>query len=58
MDDGASRKILIRSLNVPNGSPACADVAADVAALCSALGTAENACWIVLCTLPAAVPVA
>ena len=58
MDDGASRKILIRSLNVPSGSPACAVVAADAAALCSALGTAENACWTVLCTLPAAVPVA
>src|SRR3984885_2848129 len=61
MAAGASRKILIRSLNVPNGSPACADVAAAgaaVARLCSALGTEENACWIVLCALPSAVPVA
>ena len=28
------------------------------AALCSALGIAEKACWMVLCALPAAVPVA
>src|ERR1700722_1080487 len=61
MDAGASRKMVIRSLNVPSASPACADVAAAgvaVAKLCSALGTEENACWIVLCALPAAVPVA
>src|SRR3984885_1151495 len=61
MDAGAARKMLIRSLNVPSGSPACAVVAAadvPVERLCSALGTDENACWIVPCTLPAAVPVA
>src|SRR5271155_2402800 len=53
---GRSRKIEIRSLirsSVSNGVDW-----ADVAALVSALGTAENACWIVLCALPAAVPVA
>src|ERR1700759_2099877 len=51
----------IRSLNVPSGSPACADVAAARAAgarLCSALGTEENAFWVVVCALPAARPVA
>src|ERR1700722_5546462 len=61
MAAGASRKMLIRSLSVPSGSPACAVVAAAsaaVARLCNELGTAENACWIVLCALPAAVPVA
>ena len=61
---GASRKILIRLLNVLSGSLACADVAAadvPVERLCNALGTADNACWIeetVLCTLPAEVPAA
>src|SRR6202035_1678580 len=58
MAAGASRKMLIRLLNVLSGSLACAGAAAaDVAALVSALGTAENACWTVLCTLPAEVPV-
>src|SRR5271165_34671 len=60
MDAGASRKMLIRLLNVLSGS-VCAGAAADVAALVSALGTDENACWIeetVLCTLPAEVPAA
>src|SRR5271156_6189432 len=53
---GRSRKMEIRSLirsSVSNGVDW-----ADVAALVSALGTAANACWIVLCAWPAAVPVA
>ena len=39
-----------------SGSVAAGAAAAE--APCSALGTAEKACWIVLCALPAAVPVA
>ena len=54
---GRSRKMEIRSLIVSSEVVEVAAGAA-VAALCSAFGTAENACWTVLCTLPAAVPVA
>ena len=45
MADGASRKMLIRSLNVPSGSLAAVVAAgAAVERLCRALGTPEKAC--------------
>ena len=56
---GASRKTVIRLLNVLSGLGGSAAAAgAAVARLCSALGTAEKACWAdetVFCTLPAEV---
>src|SRR5271163_427225 len=55
---GKSRKIEIRSLSTSRMSRREVLDAAGAAAVVSALGTAERACWIVLCALPAAVPVA
>src|SRR5271169_4455039 len=55
---GRSKKMEIKSAIRSRVSRKDVLDAAGAAALVSALGTAESACWIVLCALPAAVPVA